>query len=390
MPPRGTASTLKWCCRCTGTLEVIAAVPGRLQLSSMMGGSVRWPCLAITTLAVLICTGLAWQWRELNTADEQLKILAAAAEVESQGVAARHLQKTVGLKQVKKELRTQAIQRPATQPPALSSEQEQEQDDPDNFALHPEKHPNWWADQAFGRFPEQGQDVYQAVMSVEVPHRKDKYDEIVAAGGVTAARHTEKTEGSVIPARMKSCVCEQFQAFDNCGDWSRMQDRCKLNELFGIDPLVHAALRTESATGKCTWAQCNGKVHTSQSAQVSLVDPSTSPFHKECFEKTSFNPFDLDPLDSYNGHAEADQTIALLEDDIPYVVSITKLKTDCPDFFKANLLNTKKAQRSSIKALPALREHPVVLIEGVEPKCAEWCEANGIIHISLEPTELER
>ena len=73
------------------------------------------------------------------------------------------------------------------------------------------------------------------------------------------AEHEQSPRFDLIPARMKSCICEKFQAFANCQDWSQMADQCQLHELFGTDKLVHAALRKESATGECTWAECTGR-----------------------------------------------------------------------------------------------------------------------------------
>lgn len=82
---------------------------------------------------------------------------------------------------------------------------------------------------------------------------------LVAKVLVGRAEHEQSTRFDLIPARMKSCICEKFQAFANCQDWSQMADQCQLHELFGTDKLVHAALREESATGQCTWAECAGR-----------------------------------------------------------------------------------------------------------------------------------
>ena len=82
---------------------------------------------------------------------------------------------------------------------------------------------------------------------------------LVAEVLVGRAEHEQSPRFDLIPARMKSCICEKFQAFANCQDWSQMADQCQLHELFGTDKLVHAALREESATGQCTWAECAGR-----------------------------------------------------------------------------------------------------------------------------------
>ena len=68
---------------------------------------------------------------------------------------------------------------------------------------------NYWADQAYmyGKYPEQRDHLYQAVLAVELALRKAKYDEIVAAAGTIPTTSTlELTRFGVEPASTTNCA----------------------------------------------------------------------------------------------------------------------------------------------------------------------------------------
>lgn len=78
----------------------------------------------------------------------------------------------------------------------------------------------------------------------------------------------------------------------------------------------------------------------------------------------------------------------LSPDEIPYIYVVPTLEAGCPSWFMANMANAKFVQhRASGPDGQLVDNNPnpdrVILVEGDFPKCAEWCHANNVTHLSL-------
>jgi hypothetical protein len=79
--------------------------------------------------------------------------------------------------------------------------------------------------------------------------------------------------------------------------------------------------------------------------------------------------------------------LTLNSDDVPYIFVVPALKGACPVWFTTNMESTVYVQNTeSGVEVP----QKVILVEGGNPGCAEWCTKNGATHVSLPDKDIER
>lgn len=79
-----------------------------------------------------------------------------------------------------------------------------------------------------------------------------------------------------------------------------------------------------------------------------------------------------------------------LKGTVPYVFVVPSLDT-CPDWFKANLVNTMQIQSTGRGKIPRNGPiQPVVLIESAPGACKRFCQSIGSVHVEFDPTVVQR